>query len=189
VNPQTTTTYTVQASGPQGTAQASVTVSVQGGGATPPQQPPQPPTTLPPTTSPANCQAAGYSMIELDHPYTGSISTLSSSGFSDASAVVVVFTVPANKTSGYVRLSLAEAGGTAVIRTVALSTGPCDWNPENAVAGQYAVTTSGQFVAPVGGSGVQPGTTYYFSIKNVDGAGEPTCSSGNCDVVTSFIGK
>jgi hypothetical protein len=172
VNPETTTTYSVTASNSAGTSAAvQVTVDVATGAGN--------------TTS---CPKAGYAEIELLEPYNGRMSTQSSVGFANNNAVVLVFTVPANKTSGYVRISFAEAGGSAIVRTVALSPNPCDWDPADAISGVYGVTSSGQFTAGVGGGGLQPGTIYYFNIKNADFTGTPSCYSGNCDVVTVFLG-
>jgi hypothetical protein len=132
----------------------------------------------------------------MDEPYTATGSTQSSSGFSNNNAVVMVFTVPAGKTTGYAKVSLAEAGGTAVTRTVSMSTQPCDWSAANAVGGTTSpfnplvgVSSSGQFMAGIGPGGLQAGQTYFFNIKNADVSGAPTCFSGNCDVVTNFQGR
>jgi hypothetical protein len=132
----------------------------------------------------------------MDAPYTATGVAQSSVGFSNNNAVVLIFTVPQGKTSGYAKFSFSEAGGGAVTRTISMSTQPCDWSAANAVGGTTSpwtplegASSSGQFMAGVGPGGLVAGTTYFVNIKNVDASGAPTCFSGNCDIVTNFQGR
>jgi hypothetical protein len=173
-------TYTVAGSGSPSTASATVTV-------------PAPTTTPPPPTGTISC--AGYATQVIDIPWPGAstgFTRVSTRGFTNGMIVVGRFTTPSVAgNGGRSKVWAATANSYDPLRTAALSQTPCDFANPNPL-GSYAapvVTTvpSFSYVAGPATSNyavLQPGTTYYFNIKN-EAYGAPTCPAGvsSCDVI------
>ena len=176
----TSQTFTYSVTGDGGSNQASV---VEAGSGSPP--PPIPGGTI---------SCAGYSKtIVLDlnwgAPSSGA-PRLTTTGFGNDAIVVARFTTPANTAPGvFATISSGEWGDQPTFRTAALSTTPCDFTSPNPL-GRYATLIGSQepaVVYAVGGTSrvyaiLQPSTTYYLNIKNVNALGAPSCTSTTCNM-------
>jgi hypothetical protein len=138
-----------------------------------------PPEPIPPDP-PTSC-----TLQPLGHVVTWPQDVWSSTGFNNSNYVALKVVVAANAAQ-YIKLSFAESGGGPVSRTVTLSSKPCDWtNYIQKYQGSGGQLTTGVNTTP----GVVPGSTYYYNIRNTEADGSWSCHSGNCDVVTNFVGK
>ncbi|MEO8537560.1 MAG: hypothetical protein ABI533_08525 [Betaproteobacteria bacterium] len=170
--------YTYTVSGDNGTKSITVTQSGTGGTAPPPNG--------------GSISCAGYSkthVIDVAWGAAGSaaprVLTSASGGFSANEVVVARFTTPAKTASGiYAVIKSAEWGDQQHQRIASLSATPCDFPTPNGL-GRLATlaqsTPSPSVTYAVGGSSayyaiLQPATTYYFNIRNVDCAAGESCN-------------
>jgi hypothetical protein len=195
VSPQTqsftvsaTTTFSVVATNATGpSASKSVVVTV---GAPPPPPPPPPPS----GAIQQACAAKGYNnVVVVDMPWASQ--RLVSNGFGGDAVLIVTMTPPAGKVSTSAGgISLATNGSADAIRNMTLTTNPCDFSPP---LGGPLWNNSGYTMAPslnftVGGAQafnaalLQPGVTYYLSVRHQTNAGAPSCASSSCDVNINF---
>ena len=181
----TSLTYTYTVNGDAGTDSKSVVqAGTSTGGGTGGSPPPGTPISCP-----------GYSktiVLDLAWGAPGSAAPrMTTSGFGNDAIVVARFTTPATTAAGvFATISSGEWGDQPTARTAALSTTACDFSSPNPL-GKYATLNAGQqtpsVVYAVGGTSrvyaiLQPSTTYYFNIKNVNGAGAPSCTSSTCNM-------
>lgn len=134
---------------------------------------------------------AGFSnTIVLDVAYAGQ-SVARTASFVNGEVVVARFTTPASLTGGGTGglLNAIEYDGTPAIRTAALSTTPCDF-AANAAGSNFDIGPSPNvyFGTFFGGFALQPSTTYYWNIMNVNQFNTPSCS-GNCAIQVTLTAK
>ncbi|MEP7206593.1 MAG: hypothetical protein ABI920_06620 [Casimicrobiaceae bacterium] len=111
-----------------------------------------------------------------------SIASANFGSFTNTSIAVVTFTTGANTGSGSV--SFAEFASGPVDRTASLSTSPCTFDTQ-AITTRYG--TGNTITFQVGGTNsrkpvLQPNTTYYMNVKNINYYGNPTCFGSSCDI-------
>jgi hypothetical protein len=124
----------------------------------------------------------------LPHVYSGQTLTHSHDygAFGNNDIVVATFTTPPTLTNfgsgGF--LNAAEDGTNWVARTAVLSTTMCDFTPNGVpnIPQSSNVGTDITFNTAAGYMRLLPNTKYYYNIKNVNGAGTPSCSSTDCAV-------
>ncbi|HTL76631.1 MAG TPA: hypothetical protein VL654_09930 [Casimicrobiaceae bacterium] len=147
----------------------------------------------PPPGTPISCP--GYSktiVLDLNWGAPGSAAPrLTTSAFGNDAIVVARFTTPANTAPGvFASISSGEWGDQPTARDAALSTTACDFPSPNPL-GRYATLNAGQqtpsVVYAVGGTSrvyaiLQPSTTYYFNVKNVNALGAPSCTGSTCNI-------
>ena len=177
----TSLTFTYTVNGANGTDSKSV---VQAGTSTGGSPPPGTPISCP-----------GYSktiVLDLNWGAPGSAAPrLTTSAFGNDAIVVARFTTPANTAPGvFASISSGEWGDQPTARDAALSTTACDFPSPNPL-GRYATLNAGQqtpsVVYAVGGTSrvyaiLQPSTTYYFNVKNVNALGAPSCTGSTCNI-------
>ncbi len=176
----------------------SITISAapSGGGPTPPVPPsPVPPSPVPP--NPTDIQCTGFNktlVLPMDWVNPQRMFTSQWGGFGVNDAVVVKFTTGSvdSPSNNLPKIGGAEYGSTPTARYAVLSAKPCDWDAQQwagASASGYSVTVP--FAVGNGGNfGYYPKldklTTYYFNIKNLQGAG--CAATGGCDMFVD-LGK
>ena len=175
-------TFTYTVNGDNGSSSKSVVQSGSGGTTSPP-----------PSGGAISC--AGYSktiVLDLNWGAPGSAAPrLTTSGFGNGAIVVARFTTPANTAAGvFATIAAGEWGDQPTSRTASLSTTPCDFPAPNPL-GKYATLNAGQqtpsVVYAVGGTSrvyaiLQPSTTYYFNVTNLNALGSPSCTSSSCNI-------
>lgn len=167
--------------------------------ASPPQAPaPTPPPTPTPTPTPTpsglpSGTAAFSSVQTIDVTLASGAQRLTTSGFTNNTAVVFRITVPSDAPLGaYYRFSGAEFGDQPHHRTAVLSLGSCDFsNSLNAASFQDGTPTITMY-AHIGQSdgyypGLTPGGTYYLNLQNWS-YGRSTAGIGeSCNMYVDFI--
>jgi hypothetical protein len=115
--------------------------------------------------------------------------------FGNGDIVVATFTTPANLANngnGGNAAAIHYPGPNAV-RTAVLSTSPCDFTGNSQGTNIKKVDSPLIWFSKNAFTGVvlQPSTTYYLNIKNVDSFGNPSCGSsdGNCPVQVTLTAK
>jgi hypothetical protein len=120
-------------------------------------------------------------------------------GFAWNGAWTVRFVVPSTIGSRIGRLSTAEFGGEPTVRDATISRTPCDFRPTDAsgasgpIARGSGVSVTTFFTADPTKPGypvLQPGATYYFSVRNYQpSTGTISCSPspGRCDAFVEAL--
>ena len=116
-------------------------------------------------------------------------------GFMCNDAIVVDFVAPAagDKSLSLQMFQTNSPTGMSALRTVTLSTQPCDWAVPASANALYASNTVQTAVLSLRTDGVTswgwinlvPGQTYYLNVMNFVN-GQNMCTSGRCDVFFSF---
>lgn len=157
------TTFKVTPTNAGGTTNAQVTVNVGGGGG-------------------GAISCVGFSNTNVITMNWGSWSTTSSAEMGPLDAAVLKFTTGPTTSTALGKYISTTGSGQLSAHDVTLSVTPCDFGPGMA---QVTNTTTQKINFTIGGTSaavLQPSSTYYFNIKNSDGAvclsGGASCSLG-----------
>ena len=147
----------------------------------------------PPPGTPISCPGFSKTIVlDLNRGAPGSAAPrLTTSGFDNNTIVVARFTTPASTAPGvFASIGGGEWVDQPTARTASLSTTACDFPSPNPL-GKYATLNQGQqtpsVVYAVGGTSrvyaiLQPSTTYFFNVKNVNALGTPSCTRTTCNM-------
>ena len=179
VNVTASTTFTVTASnttaGPGATKTATVTV-----GAPPP----------PPPSGSIQCSGFDNTMV-VDIAW-GANTQVFTQGFGGTTALVGRITVPNVTSTAKGTLAITEYG-TSAYKSATVSVNPCVFAGSPGLWNYSAPGLTNSFSVVVGGTQpfnkvvLQPGTTYYVNIRNIDGFGNTSCPQGvSCEALIEF---
>ena len=177
VSVSATTTFGViatNATGPSANKTATVTV-----GAPPP----------PPPSGSIQCSGFDNTMV-VDIPWTANTQVITQ-GFSGTTALVGRLTTSNLTSTNKGTLAVTEYG-TSALHSATVSTTPCVFAGTSGLWNYSAPGLTNSFSVIVGGSQpfnrvlLQPSTTYYVNIRNIDSFGNNSCPSGSCEVLIEF---
>jgi hypothetical protein len=138
------------------------------------------------------------SLIKYHTDVTGTYRNNAPAGFGANEAIVIQFTAPPSEqffTIGMVETG-AQGTGAPSIRTMTLSTKPCDFTIPQGPDARWASEDSGFYLklsalpggtpSPYARTSLIGGGTYYLNIKNSAFGGTAGCTSSRCDVIVTF---